>query len=168
MKTRTMFDYEMLFGDHMGKVSHQAKLYYIKLNFYAHNGFVSNPMEVLDSLGFDKGVFMELVNNEELLTLPNRSEVFITSYFVHNRFKFDIWKASPFYQYWKGKLFIKKNGVATFKPQGDDGEDSIVADDTPKSQEEKYSKDDWDKLFPDDSKTPELPGIEITDEDLPF
>lgn len=121
MKNYTMFNYNFLFGDHMAKVSNQAKLYYIELNFFANNGFVANPLKVLDSLGYDKGVFYELVNNGELLTLPDRSEVFITSYFLHNKgMECYSWRKTPYAVYWDGKLYVKKNGVATFKPQGEE------------------------------------------------
>lgn len=119
MKTNCMFNFNLLFGDHMAKVSDKAKLYYIKLNFYANNGFVPNPMSVLDSMGvgYDKSVFQELVNNGELLTLPDRCEVFITSYFVHNHFNASSWTHTIYFPYWKGKLWTKRNGVATFTPQ---------------------------------------------------
>ena len=117
MKDYILLNYDYLFSDHMACCSHQAKLYYIKLMFYANNGFVANPFGVLDSLGYDRGVFDELVTNEELLTLPGRSEVFITAYFIHTKFKPMSWLSNPFSIYWKGKLYIKKNGVATFKPQ---------------------------------------------------
>lgn len=120
MKSEVMFNYDYLFGDHMAKVSHQAVLYYIKLMFFANNGFVSNPMEVLDSLGYDKTIYYELLANGEILSLPERSEIFITSYFIHNHFKPMSWLSTPFAVYWKGKLFIKKNGVATFTPQAED------------------------------------------------
>ena len=116
MKNYTMFSYEYLFSDYFANVSMQAKLYYIKLNFFAEYGFVPNPLEILDSLGYDKSVLLELIRSEEVLTLPNRKEVFLTSYFIHNyRFNPFDWNKSPFAVYWKGKLFIKKNGVATFK-----------------------------------------------------
>ena len=118
MKEHTMFAFSFLFGDHLAKCSDQAKLYYIKLNFFANNGFVSNPVSVLDSMGYDKSVYWELVENGDLLTLPNRSEVFITSYFVHNKIKSVSWLASPYAIYWKGKLYLKQNGIATFSPQG--------------------------------------------------
>ncbi len=118
MKEYTMFNYSYLFGDHMAKVSNQAKLYYIELNFFANNGFVANPIKILDSLGYDKGVFQELVNNGELLTLPDRCEVFIAAYFLHNKgMKPLSWLSSPFAVYWKGKLYVKKNGIVTFTPQ---------------------------------------------------
>ena len=122
MKSNVMFNFDLLYGDHMAKVSNKAKLYYIKLNFYANNGFVPNPLSVLDSMGegYDKSVYQELVNNGELLTLPDRSEVFITSYFVHNHFSPSSWTHTIYYPYWKGKLYTKKNGVATFTPQGEE------------------------------------------------
>ena len=169
-----MFNFDMLFGDHMAKVSNQAKLYYIKLNFFASNGFVANPMVVLDSLGFDKFVFNELVANDELLTLPGRSEVFITSYFVHNpKFNNKSWLNSPFSQYWKGKLFIKKNGVATFNPQPKEEEsdplDKIIppekteVDEVDKVDEVDNSLDEeWDKMFNEEKEE------EKTEDDLPF
>lgn len=119
MKSHTMFSYMFLFGDHFGKVSNQAKLYYIALNFFCDRGFVSNPLGILDSLGYDKSVYYELVKNEEILTLPDRCEVFITSYYIHNdKFNPKEWYKSPFSIYWIGKLYIKKNGVATFNPEG--------------------------------------------------
>ncbi len=126
MKSYSMFNFDMLFSDHMAKVSDQAKLYYIKLCFFANNGFVANPISVLDSMGYDKSVYHELVANGELLTLPDRCEVFITSYFVHNHLKPGSWLKTPFAIYWKGKLFTKKNGVATFKPQGEEKEESFA------------------------------------------
>lgn len=117
MKNYTVFNYQFLFGDHMAKVSNQAKLYYVNLCFFAENGFVANPIQVLDSMGFDKSVYYELINNGELLYLPNRSEVFICSYYLHNKGEKPMnWLSSPFSIYWRGKLFIKKNGVATFNP----------------------------------------------------
>ena len=144
-----MFYYPFLFSDHMAKVSNQAKLYYIALNFYAINGFVANPLQILDSFGYDKSVLQELINNEEILALPDREEVFITSYFVHNKgLKPITWLSTPFAPYWKGKLFIKKdNGVATFTPQGEepkqkDPMDKIIP---PKDDEEEKDEDlNWD------------------------
>ena len=109
--------------------------------FYANNGFVSNPMGVLDSMGYDKGVYQELVNNGEILTLPGRCEVFITSYFVHNRFKPMSWMSSPFAIYWKGKLFLKKNGVATFKPQGEETHEENIGEQIAKQIDDTYSQD---------------------------
>lgn len=119
MKNYTCFNYDFLFGDHFAKVSKQAKLYYIKLNFHANNGFVPNPMSVLDSLGYDKSVFNELVANGELLTIPDRCEVFITSYFVHNKgLKPFSWRSTPYAVYWENKLYVKKNGIVDFEPEG--------------------------------------------------
>lgn len=130
MKNYAMFNYNFLFSDHFAKLSDQAKLYYIKLNFYADNGFVSNPLQVLDSLNYDHSVLDELITNGDILTLPDRNEVFITLFFVHNKgAKHLSWLNSPFKPYWFGKLFIKKeNGVATLKPQAepvDSGLDEI-------------------------------------------
>ena len=163
MKNSTMFKYDLLFGDHFAKVSNQAKLYYIKLNFYCDRGFVANPMSVLDSLNFDKSVFQELVANGEILTLPDRCEVFITSYFVHNSFKPSEWLKSPFAVYWKGKLWTKKNGVATFKPQSEEIEknplDAIIKIEQPVDEKK------WDELFENSNQK----EIEVgKDDDLPF
>lgn len=119
MKNYTMFNYDYLFSDHFAKISNQAKLYYIKLNFFANNGFVSNPLSILDSLGYDKGVLDELVKNDEILTIPDRSEVFITSYFIHNKgIDCYSWRKTRFAIYWENKLFVKKNGVVKFDPDG--------------------------------------------------
>lgn len=115
MKSRALFNFDLLFGDFMARCSDQAKLYYIKLCFFANCGFVANPLSVLDSMGYDKSVLDELLNAGELLKLPDRAEVFITSYFVHNKFDPSCWTHTPYYPYWKGKLWTKKNGVATFK-----------------------------------------------------
>lgn len=155
MKTQIMFNYDYLFGDYMGKCSHKAKLYYVKLMFFADNGFVSNPLEILDSLGFDKEVLDELIATGELLKLPDRAEVFITSYFIHNHFKPMSWLSSPFSVYWKGKLYIKKNGVATFTPQQSDDpvvEEKPVEDHSKKDELNKAAKSvgrDWDAIVDD-------------------
>ena len=144
MKDRLCFDFNYIFNDHMAKCSDQAKLYYIKLMFFATNGFVSNPLEVLDSLGYDKGIFYELVRNDEIMTLPGRSEVFITAYFLHTHFNAASWLSSPFAIYWKGHLWTKKNGVATYRkpPEDEDNEE-------PPKKREEVSKDRWDKLVDD-------------------
>lgn len=158
MKTYTQFNYNWLFGDYFAKVSNQAKLYYVALNFYADRGFVPNPKRVLDSLGYDISVYYELVKNGELLVLPDRCEVFITSYYIHNnKFNNMEWLKSPFSVYWRGKLYIKKNGVATFNPQGlQTLEKEPLADvETPSIEElneiasvDVYSTDDeWDSLM---------------------
>lgn len=118
MKEYTMFSFEFLFNDHFAQVSDQAKMLYIKMNFYATNGFVANPYAILDSLGYDKSVLQELIINEDILSLPDRCEVFITAYFVHNKgLNKKTWWNSPFAVYWKGKLQLKENGIATFKQQ---------------------------------------------------
>lgn len=118
MKDYSLFNYQYLFGDWQKKVSEQAILLYIKMNFCATNGFVANVNEILDGMGYDKGVLQELINAEEVLTLPNRTEVFITSFFVHNKGanKFS-WMQTPYGIYWKGKLWMKENGIATLKKQ---------------------------------------------------
>ena len=111
-----MFNYNYLFNDHFAKCSNEAKLLYIKMNFYAVNGFVPNPIQILDSMGYDKGVYNELILSGEIMTIPNREEVFITSYFLHNPgINPKTWRNTPFAIYWKGKLHIKKNRIATFR-----------------------------------------------------
>lgn len=120
MRNNIMLNYGLMFGDHMAKVSDKAKLLYIKLMFNADRGFVPNPLSVLDSMGvgYDKSVYQELIDNGEILTLPDRDEVFITLYFVHNHFNASDWVHTIYYPYWKDKLWTKRNGVATFTPQG--------------------------------------------------
>lgn len=150
MKDYTMFNFNYLFNDHFAKISNQAKLYYIKLNFYSDRGFVPNPMSVLDSLGFDKSVYWELVKNEELLTLPDRCEVFITSYYLHNHhFNCNEWYKSPFAIYWTGKLRVKKNGVATFNPDGLDEPKPPVEQlaNVTSPEEESRGGDKWDDII---------------------
>lgn len=121
MKNYAMFKYDYLFGDHFAKASPRAKLLYINLSFYADNGFVANPKQICKSMGYDEGTLQELVDIEEVLTIEKRSEVFLTSYFVHNaNFKPKAWLLSPFAEYWKGRLWIKNNRVATLKKQKDD------------------------------------------------
>lgn len=136
MRNNLVFNYDMLFSDHFKRVSDKAKWYYVNLMFHADNGFVSNPLSLLDSMGdgYTKDVLIELIKNEDVLTLPDRCEIFITSYFVHTHFKPMSWLSSPFSIYWKGKLFLKKNGVATFKPQK---EETVE----PKAEEEPILKD---------------------------
>ena len=150
MKDSLMLNYNYLFSDHMAKCSDQAKLYYIKLMFFANNGFVSNPIEILDSFGYDRGVLNELIANEDLLVLPGRSEVFITAYFIHTRFKPLTWLTSPFATYWRGKLYIKENGVASFKPPvvPADPMDKIVVPGKVEPSTPKQ-KDNWDKILDD-------------------
>ena len=163
MRDYTMFNFNFLFNDHFAKVSNQAKLYYIKLCFFADRGFVPNPLSVLDSLGFDKGVYWELIKNEEILTLPDRDEIFITSYFLHNPgLKSEEIHFSPFWIYWRTKLHMKKNGVATFKPEGlydnSPNLDPLAKVKAPndstqvnqsKAVDNKVDEDRWDKMISD-------------------
>ena len=126
MKNRICLDYNYIFGDYFATVSEQARLYYIHLLFYADKGFVANPIQILDSMGYDKGVYYELLQNEEILSIPGRKEIFITSYFVHNKFNTNDWTKSTFATYWKGKLWIKENGVATLKKDEEQPQKDIV------------------------------------------
>ena len=71
MKNYTCFNYDYLFSDHFAKISNEARLYYIKLNFYANNGFVANPMSVLDSLGYDKGVLTPLLASRSISSISS-------------------------------------------------------------------------------------------------
>ena len=144
MKNYSLFCYDFLFNDHLGKCSNEAKLLYIKLHFYANNGFVPNVKGILDSLGYDKSVLQELINAEELLTIPGREEVFITSYYVHNRgVKHTSWLKTPYAQYWKNKLWTKKNGIATLKPY------SKEEDEKPTPAEKHEESKSWDEMLND-------------------
>lgn len=147
MKDYILLNYDYIFNDHMAKCSHKAKLYYIKLMFFANNGFVANSKEVLDSLGYDRGVLDELIANDEILTLPGRDEVFITAYFLHTRFNPASWLQSPFAIYWRGKLRTKKNGVATFNPNPEPTPDPLDKIVQPEEKEE--GRIDWDKVLDD-------------------
>lgn len=121
MKNYTLFNYNFLFCDHFAKLSDQAKLLYIKLNFFADKGFVANPIQIADSLKYSNEILTELIDNEDILKLPNRDEIFITAYYLHNKtINMKEWLYSPFAIYWKGKLWIKENGMATFKKQNFD------------------------------------------------
>lgn len=146
MKDYVLLNYDFLFNDHLAKCSNEAKLYYIKMMFFANNGFVANPKQVLDSLGFDLSVMHELIAADELLTIPGRDEVFITAYFIHTRFNSMSWLSTPFAIYWKGKLWVKKNGIATLKKQPDNKDDPI---DIIKVPEEQNSGMDWDAMLND-------------------
>lgn len=115
MKDYCLFNYDFLWNDHFQMVSDHAKLLYIKMNFYAVNGFVANPIQVCQSLGYDLQTLNELEANDEILRLPNRSEIFITSYFVHNK-GLDI---KSFYNtiyapYWKERIYFKNNRIASY------------------------------------------------------
>lgn len=113
MKNYTMFSYEMLMGDHHAKLSPEARLYYIELNFYSNNGFVANPIKILDSNNYDRGILQELISNDDILSIPDRSEVFITAYFAHNpKLNKYTWKNTPYGIYWENKMYVKKNGIA--------------------------------------------------------
>ena len=162
MKEFAMMNYPFLFGDHFSAVSNEARLLYIEMMFFANNGFVANPKAILDSRNYPIDVLNELIANGDVLKLPDRSEVFITSYFIHNPgFKPASWKNTPFAIYWMGKLHVKKNGVATFKPQVDDDpvvvEEESTEGDRPLTPEEKeeFIKElppipsvDWNKADP--------------------
>lgn len=111
-----MLNHDYMSNDHMARISKEARLYYIELMFNSNCGFVANPIKVLDSMGFDKSVLQELISNGEILTLEGRDEVFLAAFYIHNhKFKMYSWLKTPFAHYWKGKLWIKKNGVATLK-----------------------------------------------------
>lgn len=152
MKNYTCFNYNFLFCDHFAKISNEARLYYIKLNFYADNGFVPNPLQVLDSLGYDKSVLNELVANKEILQLSDRCEVFISSYFVHNKgLKRSSWKATPYAVYWENKLYVKQNGIVDFAPEGLPKKEYDPLDKIEEPKEDATNNqnnvDDWDKMM---------------------
>ena len=141
MKNYAMFNYDFLFGDHFAKASPKAKLLYINLSFYADCGFVANPKQICKSMGYDESVLQELIDIDELLTLEGRAEMFITSYFVHNtNFKPLSWLSSPFGEYWKNKMWMKKNKIATLKKQNKEEQqeqETFVEKDTSSIQEQK-------------------------------
>lgn len=144
MKNYAMFNYDFLFGDHFAKASPKAKLLYINLSFYADCGFVANPKQICKSMGYDESVLQELIDIDELLTLEGRAEMFITSYFVHNtNFKPFSWLSSPFGEYWKNKMWMKKNKIATLKKQNKEEQqeqDTSVEKDTSSIQEQKQEQ----------------------------
>lgn len=120
MKTYALFNYDYLFSDHLAKASIEARFLYIKMNFYATNGFVPNVLQIVDSLGFTKDALYELINLDEVLIIPNREEVFITAFYLHNKgANRGSWVNTPYGTYWKGKLWIKENGIATLKKKTD-------------------------------------------------
>lgn len=147
MKDYILLNYDFLFNDHLAKCSHEAKLYYIKLMFFANNGFVANPKQVLDSLGYEIGVLYELIASDELLTIPGREEMFITSYFIHTKFNPMSWLSTPFAIYWKGKLWMKKNGIATLKKQQEEQEDPIKVIKPPEAST--GTNLNWDEMIDD-------------------
>ena len=177
MKNYCCFNYDFLFGDHFAKLSNQAKLYYVKLNFHANNGFVPNPKSVLDSLGYDIGVFNELVSNGELLVLPDRCEVFIAAYFIHNKgFNCYSWRSTPYAVYWENKLYVKKNGIVHFDPGGlkKDEKDPLDKITTPSDDEDNQDEEDgesdnqadWENNLAETiriAKTPWLDGDDDSD-----
>ena len=147
MKNYAMFKYEFLFGDYFAKASPKAKLLYVNLSFYADCGFVANPVQICKAMGYDESVLQELVSIGELLTLPGRSEMFIASYFVHNvNFKPLSWIKTPFGEYWKGKLFVKDNRIATLNT--------------------KYARTPAQKLKPEEKQEEQIDNHEITQEEL--
>lgn len=146
MRNYVLLNWEYLFGDYQAKLSEKAKIYYVKLMFFANNGFVGDPKQVLDSLGYDIGILNELIIAGEVLRIPGRDEIFITSYFVHTKFNPMSWLSNPYAIYWKGKLWVKKNGIATLKeqPKEKDPMDQI------KQPEETWTKQDdldWNKML---------------------
>lgn len=150
MKNYILLNWEYLFGDYQAELSERAKLYYIKLMFFANNGFVANPKDVLDSMGYDVGVLNELIHSEEILTIPGRREVFITSYFVHTKFNPMSWLSTPYALYWKGKLWVKKNGVASLKapPKETDPIEVIQQPkDQPVEAQDEQDGLDWDEML---------------------
>ena len=164
-----MFNYDFLFGDHFAKVSKQAKLYYIALNFFANNGVVANPMSVLESLGYDIGVFNELKANGELLQLEGRSEVFIASYFIHNKgIDCYSWRKTRYAVYWEDKLFVKKNGVVKFAPEGlpkAEPKDPLDKIEEPKKESKENSNDDWNNNLEETIRIAKTPWLDTDDED---
>ena len=127
---KTLLNGDFFESDNFCKLSEKAQLYYIRLLLHANNGFVSNPKGILDSMGYDKSILLELKNNGDILVKHNRDEIFITCYFLHNeKLNRTTWRTSPFALYWKD-LWIKSNGVATVKAKenADDNEDTILKD----------------------------------------
>ena len=123
----TLLNGDYFKSDNFCKLSEQARLYYIMLLLEANNGFVSNPKGILDSMNYDKSVLIELVENGDVLAKPNRDEIFITCFYVHNKGNNTYgWKNTPFAIYWKD-LWVKQNRVATLKlrTKADDPEDSV-------------------------------------------
>lgn len=145
MRNYVLLNWEYLFGDYQAKLSEKAKIYYVKLMFFANNGFVGDPKQVLDSLGYDIGILNELIIAGEVLRIPGRDEIFITSYFVHTKFNPMSWLSNPYAIYWKGKLWVKKNGIATLKEQP---KEKDPMDQFKQSEEtEEQGGLDWDKML---------------------
>ena len=128
-----MLNYDFFAGDHFNKVSAEARLLYIHFNFYANAGFVPNPKQICKSLGFEESTIDELLSINEIMSIPDRSEIFITSYFIHNpNFNALAWTKTPYFTYWKGKLWMKKNRIATFsKDKAEQSMDESLEDSKP-------------------------------------
>lgn len=150
MKGYALFKFSYLFSDHMAKASPEARLLYINMNFHAENGFVPNPRQLLDQMGLDHSYLDELVSLDEVLTIPDREEVFITAFFVHNKGANPrTWWNTPYGIYWQGKLSIKKNRIATLKPIKE-AEESLSANVIEESDPEEDGVDisaTWDELM---------------------
>lgn len=127
MPKKCLFNYQFLFGDHTAKLSNEAKLLLIEMMFHADYGFVSTAKGIIDSRGFTLDHLQELINNGDVLQIPNRCEVFMTCYFVHNDFDPKCWMKSVFYTYWKDKLYIKTNRIAALKKNKDQQTEELNA-----------------------------------------
>ena len=151
MKNYAMFYFDYLFGDHFEKVSAKAKLLYVNLNFYANAGFVSNPKKICKEMGFNETTIDELIKNGELLSIEGRDEMFITSYFVHNpNFQPLHWTKTPYATYWFGKLWMKKNRVATLKQPKENEEKTQIVDE--KKEPRHDTRPIIDPTLPDSAK----------------
>ena len=154
MKDYTMFNYEFLFNDHFSKVSINAKLLYIQMCFFANAGFVPNPKQLCKELGFTTKALQELIDNGEILTKEGRSEVVITSYFIHNKnFEPLWWTKTPYATYWYGYLWVKKNRVFTLKKPKEQNieietpsEEEKVVDPIVKKSSKKISKEQAERF----------------------
>lgn len=151
MKNYAMFYFDYLFGDHFEKVSAKAKLLYVNLNFYANAGFVANPKKICKEMGFNETTIDELIKNGELLSIEGRDEMFITSYFVHNpNFQPLHWTKTPYATYWFGKLWMKKNRVATLKQPKENEEKPQNVDE--KKEPRHDTRPQIDPTLPDSAK----------------
>ena len=121
-------------------------------------------MSVLDSLGYDIGVFNELKANGELLQLEGRSEVFITSYFIHNKgIDCYSWRKTRYAVYWEDKLFVKKNGVVKFAPEGlpkAEPKDPLDKIEEPKEETEENNSDDWNNNLEETIRIAKTPWLD--------
>ena len=65
--------------------------------------------------------FLHTADTNGIQNQVQKRIIFITAYFVHNyKFNRNCWLTTPYSVYWKGKIYFKANGVATFKPQVDE------------------------------------------------